>query len=132
MHNRSADITDSQTSEKAYVNGNDDDEEEEKVILRNVKEEEFDQAAEDEFNREFAKLLADTTDIRRPDRKTAAPVFDTAVPLIRKANAEVEDNQSKQIGANSMKFALLSKKGNKQQVGVLMTLAETQLTEPAT
>jgi regulator of nonsense transcripts 2 len=58
-------------------------------------------------------MLADTTETRRVDRKTAPPVFDTAVPLIRRAHIQEDDKAS---DGKHMQFALLSKKGNKQQV----------------
>ncbi len=74
---------------------------------------EYDQEAEDAFNKEFAKMLADTTETRRLDRKAAPPVFDMAVPLIKRAHAPDDGQPS---DGKHMQFALLSKKGNKQQV----------------
>lgn len=91
------------------------------VIIKDVKEEEYDQEEEDAFNREFAKMLADTTDARKVDRKTAPPVFDTAVPLIRRQQQQQaqQDAIPTEAKANHMQFSLLSKKGNKQQVSAL-------------
>ena len=85
-----------------------DDEQDDVVLIRDPKHDEFDQEAQSAFDREFAKMLADTTDARRAERK-APPIFDTAVPLIRKKVTE-ENEQGK------MAFTLLSKRGNKQQV----------------
>jgi regulator of nonsense transcripts 2 len=82
-------------------------------LLDDARHSEYDQEAEDAFNKEFAKMLADTTDTRRIDRKTAPPVFDTAVPLIKRAHLQ-DDNQPSD--GKHMQFSLLSKKGNKQQV----------------
>jgi hypothetical protein len=48
-------------------------------------------------------MLADTTDARRGERKAAPPIFDTA------GEAGHEEGR--------MQFSLLSKRGNKQQVG---------------
>lgn len=96
----------------------DDDDDENVVLIKDVKEEEYDQEEEDAFNREFAKMLADTTDARKVDRKTAPPVFDTAVPLIRRQQQQQaqQDAISTEAKANHMQFSLLSKKGNKQQI----------------
>ncbi len=91
-----------------------DDDEEQKVVLigESAIRDEADEEAEEEFNRDFAKMLADTTEAtRKQERKTAPPVFDTAVPLIRKAKEE-----GKPSSTTHMQFSLLSKKGNKQQV----------------
>jgi hypothetical protein len=62
-------------------------------------------------------MLADTTEARRDVRK-AAPIFDQAVPLIRKAQ-QSSDDHSGAAGAKDekhMQFSLLAKKGNKQTV----------------
>lgn len=75
---------------------------------------EADIEAEEEFNRDLAKMLADTTEARKQERKTGPPVFDTAVPLIRRAQQSKED--SKPSSGTHMQFSLLSKKGGKQQV----------------
>nr|XP_018259411.1 uncharacterized protein I303_08339 [Kwoniella dejecticola CBS 10117]OBR81569.1 hypothetical protein I303_08339 [Kwoniella dejecticola CBS 10117] len=107
------------------VDANDaEEEEEENVVLiksQNKNERsEVDEQAESEFDREFARLLADTTDTRRDQRKNAPPVFDTAVPLIRKRPEEQARSTANVNGiANTkgkMQFMLLSKKGNRQQI----------------
>jgi regulator of nonsense transcripts 2 len=77
------------------------------------KRDEYDEEAEDEFNREFAKMLADTTEVRRDVRK-AAPVFDQAVPLIRRAHQSDDHAEAKPSDGKHMQFSLLAKKGNKQ------------------
>ncbi|WRT69288.1 uncharacterized protein IL334_006272 [Kwoniella shivajii] len=96
------------------VEGQDDDEEDEDVVLirssEQEKHSEIDDEAQSDFDREFAKLLADTTDARRDQRKAAPPVFDTAVPLIRKRQDDPQGQEGK------MHFTLLSKKGNRQQI----------------
>ncbi|WVQ63661.1 uncharacterized protein L199_001814 [Kwoniella botswanensis] len=90
---------------------NEEEEEDNVVLIRNKEKEqhsEMDEQAQSEFDREFAKLLADTTDARRDQRKNAPPVFDTAVPLIRKKDVGEQEGK--------MQFTLLSKKGNRQQI----------------
>lgn len=76
---------------------------------------------EDEFTKEFSKLLLDQAD-KKGDRKATIPVFDSAVPLMRRAQkgGRAGDEESirtapEETGGN-MKFMLLTKKGNKPQV----------------
>ena len=102
---------------EARIDDDDDDDDDNVVLIKDAKEEEYDQEEEDAFNREFAKMLADTTDARKVDRKTAPPVFDTAVPLIRRQQQQAQqDSGPPEPKTNHMQFSLLSKKGNKQQV----------------
>lgn len=100
-----------------------DDELDEEALqaLRAAEEQaEFDRMAEEEFNREFSRMLVDTTEVRRnTDRKTAPPVFDTAVPLIRKKDQQQSHREEMSPGESGhMQFSLLSKRGNKQQVSL--------------
>src|SRR5260370_27805080 len=80
--------------------------------------------AESEFAKELAKMLSDASDSRRADKRTALSMWDTStlssavgvVGLKKKAEANEtnEDSASREPGV--MKFTLLSRKGNKQQV----------------
>jgi regulator of nonsense transcripts 2 len=101
-------IDDSDEEEDAPSPDADDDDEEDVVLLRDQprEQDEFDERAQDEFDRDFARMLADTT----VERKAAPPVFDQAVPMFRKRQQNGESE------AGKMQFMLLSKKGNKQQV----------------
>lgn len=87
-----------------------DEDDDDVVVLRDQKREldEFDERAQDEFDRDFARMLADTT----VERKAAPPVFDQAVPMFRKRQV----NGTAESDASKMQFMLLSKKGNKPQV----------------
>lgn len=127
------------------IESENEDAEEDVVVLREkppVHDSE-DENARMDFDREFAKMLADTTDAKRGERKPA-PIFDTAVPLIKRSvapgsvdmaarsrsggdgSASSQSRGSAQAGtaeggkaasvAEQMQFSLLSKKGNKQQV----------------
>jgi regulator of nonsense transcripts 2 len=120
----------------------DSEEAEDDVVVLREKPPVHDSEDEDarmDFDREFAKMLADTTDAKRGERKPA-PIFDTAVPLIKRpvavgsvdmgsrsrsggdpghanASAGREKTQSAStVMAEQMQFSLMSKKGNKQQV----------------
>ncbi|KAK3111995.1 mRNA decay protein [Teratosphaeriaceae sp. CCFEE 6253] len=96
------------------------DEEEHIVVTR--PEEERDPEADADFDRELAKLMAESAESRRADRK---PMFDVPLPMRRTARDVVshatEDSGGDSPapvpvnGAGKMKFALLSRKGNRQQ-----------------
>lgn len=109
----------------------DDDEEVEEVVVlreRTTQRDEVDEEAQSDFDREFAKMLADTTDTRRGERKAAPPIFDTAVPHIRRMADGSSSVSSSAVGKagppvvdqERMQFSLLSKKGNKPQVSFLL------------
>lgn len=115
-------------SDEALANNDDDahvaesSEDEQIVVTR--KEEFRDPEADAEFDRELAKLMAESVESRKFDRK---PMLDVPLPMRRtvrdtpQPNAAEEDDHGsappeKQNGAGTMKFALLSKKGNRQQV----------------
>ncbi|KAH6629635.1 nonsense-mediated mRNA decay factor [Boeremia exigua] len=93
-----------------------DDEEEHIVVTR--QEEERDPEVEAEFDRELAKLMSESADSRKYDRK---PVFDMPLPMrrAREAATNPEDGVSEApvpiAPSNTMKFSLLSKRGNKTQ-----------------
>jgi regulator of nonsense transcripts 2 len=106
--------------------GDEDDDAEDVVVIRerSTQHDEVNEEAQSDFDREFARMLADTTDTRRGERKAAPPIFDTAVPHIRRQaeGAAVPGAAGGgKAGASAveqerMQFSLLSKKGNKQQV----------------
>jgi hypothetical protein len=90
--------------------------EEEEALIQRVKQNEIPQEEEDEFARELAKMMSDSGESRKAERK-AAPVFDVGLPVFRKNEEKVFD--SEEAGdPNKMKFTLLTKKGNKQQVSL--------------
>jgi hypothetical protein len=43
---------------------------------------------DEEFNREFAKMMSEQSDAKKGDRKANVPIFDTAVPLMRARRVE--------------------------------------------
>lgn len=98
-----------------------EEEDEDVVVIREQKHDEFDEQAQEEFDREFSRMLADTT----VGRKAAPPVFDQAVPMFRKkggsgpkgsVSAQHAEEAAPPVDASQMQFMLLSKKGNKPQV----------------
>lgn len=118
------DVDDDKSSgEEADVTGDDEpqdqaseDEEERIVVTR--QEDERDPEADAEFDRELAKLMSESLDSRKFERK---PVFDVPLPIrrAREAIAYAEDSGGEAPAPpappNTMKFSLLSKRGNRQQ-----------------
>ncbi|KAH9815733.1 Up-frameshift suppressor 2 [Teratosphaeria destructans] len=97
----------------------DSDSEEHIIVTR--PEEQRDPEADAEFDRELAKLMAESVDSRRTDRK---PMFDVPLPMrktVREPTTSTADDSGNEAGMSAapgsgmMKFALLSKKGNRQQ-----------------
>ncbi|KAJ8130372.1 hypothetical protein O1611_g3257 [Lasiodiplodia mahajangana] len=94
-----------------------DSDSEEEAIVVTKKIEEFDPEAEAEFDREFAKMMAESLESRKFDRK---PLFDVPLPLRSKVrdpliNTDPEEQNRDGGGASTMAFSLLTKKGNRQQ-----------------
>lgn len=104
------------------IRANDQSDEEEHIVVTRP-EDHRDPEADADFDRELAKLMAESVDSRKFERKTA---FDVPLPMRRTVRdvatpaAEGGDEESlappPTNGAGTMKFALLSKKGNRQQV----------------
>ncbi|KAH7108193.1 ARM repeat-containing protein [Auriculariales sp. MPI-PUGE-AT-0066] len=75
-----------------------------------------------DFAKELAKLLSDTSDARKVDKKTAMAMWDSSVlPAGMRRKKQGEDDEEAEAQAEMertdvMKFTLLSRKGNKQQM----------------
>jgi regulator of nonsense transcripts 2 len=98
------------------VQSSDEDDEEDIVVTR---EQQLDPEYEAEFDREFAKMMSESLDSRKFDRK---PVFDVPLPirkgtgmLSRENTLENEVGDCEQEEKGTMMFSLLTKKGNRQQ-----------------
>lgn len=86
------------------------------VVTR--QEEERDPEAEAEFDRELAKMMSESLDSRKFDRK---PMFDVPLPMRRAQRdtstaAEDSPNEETATPPNTMAFSLMTKKGTRQQV----------------
>ncbi|KAL2021934.1 hypothetical protein VTK56DRAFT_6353 [Thermocarpiscus australiensis] len=93
---------------------NSDSEEEAIVVTR--EEEEVDPEYEADFDREYAKIMAESFETRKFERK---PQFDIPLP-VRPKNREVSSSGETADGGagtpgGKMAFALLTKRGNRQQ-----------------
>ena len=118
----SEDEAEAETEPELHMNGDskhDSDFDEDIVVTR--KEEARDIEGEAEFDRELAKMMSESLDSRKFDRK---PLFDVPLPM-RKAQREVAVTAGDDSGnegaampseTNTMAFSLMTKKGNRQQV----------------
>ena len=94
-----------------------DSEEESIVVTR--QEEEIDPEDEADFEREYAKMMAESLESRKHERKST---FDVPLPMKRKdANSSIdpwaeEPANGDASPSGTMAFSLLTKRGNRQQV----------------
>ncbi|KAK3318344.1 armadillo-type protein [Apodospora peruviana] len=93
-----------------------DSESEEEAIVVTREEEEIDPEDEADFEREYAKMMAESLDSRKFERKQQ---FDLPLPVRPKAREPAGVNEVVDAGpeslAGTMAFSLLTKKGNRQQ-----------------
>ncbi|KAI9788052.1 MAG: hypothetical protein M1816_007264 [Peltula sp. TS41687] len=123
LHSSSEDVEIVAPMESSQQTQSDSDEAQ---IVVTRQDEERDPEAEAEFDRELAKLTAESLDSRKFDRK---PMFDVPLPMRRgdrdgEAGGVSSDADLAATGgsagetaaaANTMAFSLLTKKGNRQQ-----------------
>lgn len=88
----------------------------EESIIVTRQEESVDPEDEVEFEREYAKMMAESLESRKFERK---PLFDVPLP-VRPKNREPSMSLTQEHepfpATNTMAFSLLTKKGNRQQV----------------
>jgi len=109
----------SQTVASAENVPSSDSEEDEDIVVQ-LRHEERDPEADAEFDRELAKMMAESLDSRKFERK---PVFDVPLPMRRSGlsreptlGSEAADVPLPTQAPGTMAFSLLTKKGNRQQV----------------
>lgn len=90
--------------------------EDEIIVTR--QQEELDPEAEAEFDRELAKMMSESLDSRKFDRK---PMFDVPLPMrraIRDTSTAGDESPTEGTSTppNTMAFSLMTKKGNRQHV----------------
>jgi regulator of nonsense transcripts 2 len=95
---------------------------EEETIVVTRQEEEVDPEDEADFEREYAKMMAESLESRKHDRK---PTFDVPLPMRRKErdantvnDSWTEESASPSAPSGTMAFSLLTKRGNRQQVSL--------------
>ncbi|WEW57146.1 mRNA decay protein [Emydomyces testavorans] len=89
-------------------------EEEEEQIIVTRQEEERDPEADAEFDRAFDKMMAESLESRKFERKA---MFDVPLPMRRTTRepTATEDGESGPVPLNTMAFSLMTKRGNRQQ-----------------
>ena len=96
------------------------DSEEESIVVTRQKEA-VDPEDEADFEREYAKMMAESLESRKHERKST---FDVPLPMRRKdrdATTTGElwaDESAPAAPSGTMAFSLLTKRGNRQQVSV--------------
>lgn len=91
----------------------DEDEEEEIFVAR--QEEERDPEAEADFDRAFEKMMSESLESRKFERKS---MFDVPLPMKRSTRepAAEENKEPSRPATSTMAFSLMTKRGNRQQV----------------
>ena len=109
--------------------------EDEEIVVK-LEEEERDPEAEADFDRELAKLMQESVDARKFERK---PLFDVPLPIKRGGStlsreatfdSDAGDNLASSpppSGGGMMAFSLLTKKGNRQQTKVVELPSDSSL-----
>jgi regulator of nonsense transcripts 2 len=83
-----------------------------------------------EFEKELAKMITDSTDTRKVDKKTALALWDaTVLPAAKKKRVDDDDDgdasdDEDEATRDVMNFTLVTKRGNKQQVSPCFTSHE--------
>jgi len=99
-----------------------DSESEEEAIVVTREEEQIDPEYEAEFDREYAKIMAESFETRKFQPKQQ---FDLPLP-VRAKNREASSGEPTESGSGTpsgtMAFSLLTKRGNRQQVGTQFSL----------
>lgn len=101
------------------IDANDESDFEDEHIVVTRQEEERDPEVEADFDREFEKMMAESMDSRRFERKG---VFDIPLPMKRvprenpATESSTESPTPEPMPTKTMAFSLMTKKGNKQQV----------------
>jgi regulator of nonsense transcripts 2 len=92
----------------------------EEAIVVKRQEEQVDPEDEADFEREYAKMMAESLESRKFERKQ---LFDVPLPVRPKnreasasGEASTSNGQSESPAGNTMAFSLLTKRGNRQQV----------------
>jgi regulator of nonsense transcripts 2 len=108
----------SESDESSSGSDQDDD-----VIVRDLANEADSDEAE-KFDQEFAKMLTDSLDSRKHERKNA--VFDVPVPLLARKGVSFEDVEADdEEPVKQVTFSLLTKKGNKAAIKAVALPADS-------
>ncbi|KAI8096391.1 armadillo-type protein [Halteromyces radiatus] len=103
---------------------NRDDEEDEVVVLK--RQEQQQKEEDDEFEKEFSKMVSDSIESRKFEKK--ATMLDVPIPMNLRGTQDRRSLAEKREQPNgSMAFTLLTKKGNRQQTKIMQVPADSAL-----
>ncbi|KAI9361822.1 armadillo-type protein, partial [Pilaira anomala] len=117
-------VNSSDINEKNNLN---DDEEEDDVVVLNNKKEELSREDEEAFEREFSKMMSESIESRKFEKKAA--MLDVPIPMNLRG---AQDRRTLAQGTNKvdtgkMAFTLLTKKGNRQQTKIMEVPSDSVL-----
>lgn len=129
----SSDEADAAPEEESGEEEDDVDSDEEEQIIVTREEEQLDPEAEAEFDQAFEKMMAESLDSRKFEKRTH---FDVPLPIrkVQRIQAEPVDDEvdsGPESPPNTMAFSLMTKKGNRPQVLLFCSGAGVYSTKPA-
>ncbi|CAG8543409.1 15191_t:CDS:10, partial [Acaulospora morrowiae] len=107
---------DEQVDSEEIDEGNEEDE----IVVHTNRPDKVNSVDDDEFEREFSKMMTESMESRKYERKPA--MLDVAIPMHLKGVDRATDHLE-----GSVSFTLLTKKGNKQQMKTMEVPAESAL-----
>ncbi|CAG8501990.1 5188_t:CDS:10 [Ambispora leptoticha] len=96
------------------------DHEEEEVIVHTNRQDKVSTSEDEDFEREFSKMMTESLESRKYERKPA--MLDVAIPMHLKGT-----ERSSEFVDGNVSFTLLTKKGNKQQMKTMEVPADSAL-----
>ncbi|GAN06684.1 nonsense-mediated mRNA decay factor protein [Mucor ambiguus] len=116
-----------QDDEDLDITINNQDEEDQDVVVLKNKKEQLSREEEEEFEREFSKMMSDSIDSRKFEKKAA--MLDVPIPMNLRGS---QDRRTIAQGTNKpetgkMAFTLLTKKGNRQQTKIMEVPSDSVL-----
>lgn len=113
-----------ETSTREGSSDSEEDEDDEAILIAR-QEQQIDPESEADFEREYAKMMAESLESRKFERK---PLFDVALPVRQKVKDSTpaaepleQGEHTASVPSQTMAFSLLTKKGNRQQVRQICT-----------
>ncbi|CAG8586523.1 8837_t:CDS:10 [Ambispora gerdemannii] len=96
------------------------DHEEEEVIVHTNRQDKVSTSEDEDFEREFSKMMTESLESRKYERKPA--MLDVAIPMHLKGT-----ERSSEFEDGNVSFTLLTKKGNKQHIKTMEVPADSAL-----
>jgi len=127
--------TESEEEEEEEGSSGNEEEPEDVVVLKNIERVNQKTAEDEEFEREFSKMMGESlVEAQKRESTTKIGIVDVGIPMHlisnQSSNNDNERKKEKNIDQNapqSVSFSLLIKRGNKQQVKTLAVPANTGL-----